>query len=782
VKPRTDLRIALVLKTNQGGMWVLPHIAELRARGHHVVAVLPPGVGRLRWELALRGVPVIDSAFDFRFRPTWRTVAGLIGLRRQFRELRPDVLLYHLYASALATRLAAACLRVPRVHMVAGPLYLESAAIRAVERVLARLDTVTIGGSEFTSRRYRELGLPVPRTPTIPYGVDTTRFVPPEDSTRTAARAALGLTAGVFVAIMVAYVYAPKRAVHRGRGLKGHDVLLRAWSRFHAEHPDSVLLLVGGGFDEAGERHQRALAAAHGADGIAWLGTTPDVRDYYAAADVSVSPSLSDNHGAALEAGAMAVPSIVSTAGGLPETVELDSGWVVAADDPGALLSALREAHAEHGTGELAERGRAARTLVSRRFDSTRLASDVADVVERAAGRPRSAVVSVFGEARFGRDRSGRWAATDRANGGDAWDAHTMGGRVRLVVRADPRPGTGSVPLAPGVEVVPLPHYVGPAALVRRLLPLTVAVWRAVLAADVVVLRLPGVVGVIAATACRLTRRRYAVEVVGDPADVLAAGVLGRPGRWLSRPAAAQLRRVVRAAAASRFVTEDALQRRYPPRPGTLSIGLGGVRLGAEDFVAGARHRPGPPWRIVTIGSQEQRYKGHDVLLHAVRRLLDDGVDVTATVVGGGRTHDELVALAERLGLRDRVEFTGAVHDRASIMEILDSAAVFALPSRTEGLPRALLEAMARALPAVGSDVGGIPELLEPDCLARVDDAGGLAAAIGRLLADPALWRWHSRRNLDVAGGYATERLDGRFARWLAEVPLARRPGRRCPR
>ena len=128
---RRALRVVLVLKTSQGGLWTLPHIAELRARGHQVLAVLPAGPGRLRTALAERGIPVLDSAFDFRFRPTWRTLAGLVRLRRQLRALTPDVLHYHLYASALATRLASVRLAVPRVHMVAGPLYLESPLIRA---------------------------------------------------------------------------------------------------------------------------------------------------------------------------------------------------------------------------------------------------------------------------------------------------------------------------------------------------------------------------------------------------------------------------------------------------------------------------------------------------------------------------------------------------------------------------------------------------------------------------------------------------------------------------
>ena len=785
------LRVVVVLKTSQGGLWTLPHITELRRRGHEVLALLPAETGQLRTALTEHGVPVLDSAFAFRFRPTWTALMGLAMLRKQLRELAPDVLHYHLYASALATRLASVRLAVPRVHMVAGPLYLESPVIRAIERWLVRMDTVTIGGSEFTSRLYRDLGRPAARTPVIPYGVDTVRFRPLGGSARSEMRHELGIAAGAFVVIMVAYVYAPKGAVHAGRGLKGHDVLLRAWRRFHAEHPGSHLLLVGGGFDGAGEQYRRELMAEFDVDAgqacVTWVDTTPDVRRHYAAADVSVSPSLSDNHGAALEAAAMAVPSIVSAAGGLPETVEPGSGWIVPVDDVAALYAALDRAHDEHTSGELAVRGQRARRLVLRRFDRARLAGAVADVIElAAAGRVNGqvggapTVYSVFSEARFGRDADGRWAAIDRANGGRAWHRYTANGnRVRLVVRAEDRPGSGMVALADGVHVLPMPYYVGLPGLMRGFVPLAMSVRRAVVDAEAVVLRVPGVIASLGAVACRLSRRRYAVEVVGDPADVLASGVLGAAGRCLRHLAAAQMRWVVRGADTSLFVTRQALQRRYPPRPGTPSTGMARVQLGSDDFVSHGRSRPQPPFRVVTIGSQEQRYKGHDVLLRALRQLLDDGLDVTATVVGGGRMHDELVGLAAALGLADRVVFTGTVHARDRIVEILDAAALFALPSRTEGMPRALIEAMARALPSVGTDVGGIPELLDPSCLVPVDDHGALAAAMGRLLLDPDEWQLQSQRSLDVARTFDAVLLDQQFSRWIATIPPARRRRRR---
>jgi glycosyltransferase involved in cell wall biosynthesis len=773
-------RIVLVLKSSRCAPWAVPHVDALLARGHDVVAVLPRGDGPVRRALDARGVSVMDSPVDFALRPTPATVAGLLRLRRMLRRLAPDVVLYHLYASAVATRIATLGTGVARVHMVAGPLYLDSPVIRAVERVLARLDSVTIGGSRHTARRYRELGRPRSRVRAIPYGVDTTRFRP-APGVREEVRARLGVAADELLVVMVAYVYAPKRLVHRGRGIKGHAELLAAWRMFVAEHPASRLFLVGGGFDEAGEHYRRELVDLFDPAGhrVTWLDSETDVRPYYAAADLSVSPSLSDNHGAALEAGAMGVPSIVTDAGALPETVGQASGWVVPAGDHRALATALARAHAEHVDGRLAERGAAARSLVVQRFDAHRSAEAVADVVESAVPARATATgartITVCTDARFGQDAAGRWASMEAALGSQAWAVYVADGRARLVARASTRPGSARHPLSEDIDLVPLPYYVGGAGLVRTLPRLVPAVVRAVAGADTLVLRLPAMVGFIAAAAAVVLRRRYAAEVIGDPAQVLAAGALGAPARRAAGPAGVVMRWAVRHAAAVHYVTESTLQRAYPPAADALTVAASNAKLTADAFAAAPRTWPTAAMRVVTVGSQEQLYKGHDVLLRALRRLVDNGLPVTGVFVGGGRRHDELVALADTLGLADHVTFTGVVHSRAELVELLDSAAVFALPSRTEGLPRALLEAMARALPAVGSDVGGIPELLDADMLVPVGDDRALAAALSAVLCNAAVWEAQSARNLRVARRHELWRLEEQVRKWLLELPDARR-------
>lgn len=382
-----SLRVAVVLKTDDGGMWTVPDAQEMIRRGHQVTFIIPGGHGRLRRRLDEVGIPVVESRFDFRYRPRPSTLIGLWRLRRQLRALAPDVVHFHLYASAIAVRLATLGWSVPLVHKVAGPLYLESRRIRMVERFFARRDTVLLAGSHHTATRYRELC--GPRLPIVENAYAVHGFAPASVDVRRRARASLGLAEEAVVFVMVALVYAPKEIIGTGLGIKGHDVLFRAWPQVHAAHPTARLLLVGGGFDAPATAFRDELIREFAIDddpSISWVETVADVRSYYAAADVSVCPSRSENHGAARESSSSGVISIVSDAGGLPETVDPADGWIVPADNVAALAIAMTDA-ASLGRDELHARGVRAHEREARLFDPVALTDQLVDVIEEVARR-----------------------------------------------------------------------------------------------------------------------------------------------------------------------------------------------------------------------------------------------------------------------------------------------------------------------------------------------------------------------------------------------------------
>jgi glycosyltransferase involved in cell wall biosynthesis len=142
---------------------------------------------------------------------------------------------------------------------------------------------------------------------------------------------------------------------------------------------------------------------------------------------------------------------------------------------------------------------------------------------------------------------------------------------------------------------------------------------------------------------------------------------------------------------------------------------------------------------VGTVGRLEAR-KGTAVLLEAAARALKKGLsELRVVVVGDGPLRDELPALAARLGIAERVHMLG---DRSDIPEILVALDAFVLPSRTEGMSNALLEAMATALPVVATAVGGNPEVVSAETtgvLVPPDDAMTMADAMTRLIASPTL-------------------------------------------
>lgn len=383
------MRALVLLKVTNGGYWSVPMAAALRDRGHQVTFGLPATDGSLPDAVRAAGMDVVRAEAPLMGAGPFRQPAAVRRMRSQLRTtLRPDVVVSHLYAAALAGRAATALTDIPHVFMSPGPLYLESPPIRGVERALCRLDSHVICSSAVLYDAYARLGLPPERRSLVPYAVPPGWGDPVLGDARAESRAALGLQADGFVACCVAMFYAPKTWVHRGRGIKGHDVLLEAWGRYRDSGGTGELLVMGAGIGPGGDRYRADVVARFARlPGVRWMEGCADVRPAYRAADVSISPSLSENYGAPAEAGTMGVTSIATRVGGLPELV-IDgwNGWLVPPDDPQRLADAIRSA-ATAGPAELTRRGERARQRCGELFDRDANAAAFADVVERVAGR-----------------------------------------------------------------------------------------------------------------------------------------------------------------------------------------------------------------------------------------------------------------------------------------------------------------------------------------------------------------------------------------------------------
>jgi glycosyltransferase involved in cell wall biosynthesis len=257
--------------------------------------------------------------------------------------------------------------------------------------------------------------------------------------------------------------------------------------------------------------------------------------------------------------------------------------------------------------------------------------------------------------------------------------------------------------------------------------------------------------------------RPYGVEVVADPYDVFGPNSVRHPLRpvfrwWFTRALKGQCA----SACAAAYVTERALQQRYPPGPEALATHYSDIELPENAFVSAPRRpRQNGRGRILFVGTLAQLYKAPDVLIDAFA-TCQAHVDAELVIVGSGRHQLELEERAKSQGIADRVQFRGQLTTPVDVRAELDRAHLFVLPSRQEGLPRAMVEAMARALPCIGSNVGGIPELLADEDVVPPDDVPALAAKMTQVLQQPARMQQMSTRNLIKAGEYKDEVLNDR--------------------
>jgi len=345
---------------------------------------------------------------------------------------------------------------------------------------------------------------------------------------------------------------------------------------------------------------------------------------------------------------------------------------------------------------------------------------------------------------------------------------------VQLLVRATPHPRPPSEwrrVTGPRVMGRPIPNFRSLGELVRDYRHVTRTIRRALSDASAVDLRLPCPIGEMVWRS--IGARPYGVEVVGDPYDSFSPGAVRHPLRplyrwWFPR----QLRHQCTGACAAAYVTERALQSRYPSAPAAFCTHFSSVELHETDFASAyrIRSRGRGPLRLISVGSLAHWQKGADVLTKAVAACVRNSVDVELSFVGDGKHRSELEARVAAAGLRSKIRLLGQVSDRGSLRDQLARADLFVLPSRQEGLPRALIEAMAQGLPCIGTKVGGIPELLGAEDLVPPNDVGALAKKIREVAGDPERRARMSARNLEKAKDYRSDVLRARrveFYRYL---------------
>jgi len=322
----------------------------------------------------------------------------------------------------------------------------------------------------------------------------------------------------------------------------------------------------------------------------------------------------------------------------------------------------------------------------------------------------------------------------------------------------------------------PIPSYYRPLQDLFRMQQVKSALRTVIRTEDAVILRIPSVQQIASGLepSLRASGHPYAVEVVADPVELFSWSAFKHPLTPIfSRLFPYQMRRQIAGAAVASYVTEHALQLRYPPANGAFSNYFSDVELRDEAFANAPRHFTAYEkgrLTIITVGSLATLWKGTDILLEAFALCRRQGMPLRLLLVGDGVFRPQLEKLAQRHGIREDVTFLGQLPAGEAVRTELDRAHLFVMPSLSEGLPRAMLEAMARGLPCIGTAVGGIPELLASEDMLPPGDIQRLAEKLREVLSAPQRLTQMAERNLAHAQQYRDALLRSKRLAFLTEL------------
>ncbi len=221
------------------------------------------------------------------------------------------------------------------------------------------------------------------------------------------------------------------------------------------------------------------------------------------------------------------------------------------------------------------------------------------------------------------------------------------------------------------------------------------------------------------------------------------------------------------------YVTKTFLQKRYPTNG--KSLGCSDANLKEPNPIELQKRlnklslkTPTDNVKIVTIGHIDIRYKGQEYVIKAIANLIRNGESKYHYYLIGSGQGLSLKKLCKQLNIESNIHFLGR-KTPDEVMNILSDADIYIQPSLTEGLPRAVVEAMSVALPCIGSNIGGIPELLDSKYLVPTKDINGIIKCI-KTLENMEDYKETAIRNFNVAKDYQHSLLAARIQNFFIEI------------
>ena len=279
---------------------------------------------------------------------------------------------------------------------------------------------------------------------------------------------------------------------------------------------------------------------------------------------------------------------------------------------------------------------------------------------------------------------------------------------------------------------------------------------------DLVFARMPSTVSNSVLTVVQKKNKPYLVEVGGCAWDSYwNHGILGK----LIAPAMFyNARKNIAKADFATYVTKSFLQKRYPNNNVTTNCSNVYLKAVGDDILKKRLDKIATMdlKKIVlgqAVNSIDVKYKGEHLVLYAMRKLKELGIMVEFQVAGPG-TGDYLKKVAAKCGVSDQLTLKGTL-TKDEIFEWYQSIDIYIQPSKQEGLPRSVIEAMSYGCPALGSDLAGIPELLDKECLFDPDVNSQIVDAVTNLLTVDRMIE-NAKKNFEKAKEYNLQDIEQR--------------------
>lgn len=312
-------------------------------------------------------------------------------------------------------------------------------------------------------------------------------------------------------------------------------------------------------------------------------------------------------------------------------------------------------------------------------------------------------------------------------------------------------------PVPKEIKVVSVPNFKNPKLYFKNKKVAQEIVENCIKENDYVVLRSQSSIAQLAIKFIKKYNKPYIVESVGCSWDsYFNHGLLGKlvaPYMYY------KTRSIIGEAKYVYYVTTQFLQRRYPTKGKTVCCS-NVVLEKVDDTVLENRLKKISAFdkrgRIIlgTAAAIDTRYKGHEYVIKAMPGLVAEGYDIEYHLAGGvtgAKENTFLHDLSVECGVIDRVKFMGSL-PADKMADYYDSLDVYVQPSKQEGLPRSVIEAMSRGCPCIGTSIAGTPELLQEMCLFHKGSSEEVKKALFRVLdADMTVL---AKENFEKAKGY----------------------------